>query len=232
MSSLNGGRRLVFTRNTRVRDESFWLRWALQNRIEVLVIPLCGRPGFFSRSGGAVFRRFDRLCLNAEREGLAIERGGWDLPGLLAQGFFSKAEWRRMEGGRRVRRYNFCATNPEGLNRVKNNARRIFEQCPRIGVFHLWPDRGAEKTWCSCPACRAFSWFEQYLMAVTAAADVLREINPGAGISYFAGSGEEGRFKGRPNMFSLPLLPGQDGAEAGGWFLAEPGRGVFPGGAR
>jgi hypothetical protein len=63
-------------------------------------------------------------------------------------------------------------------------------------------------------------------MAVNAAADALSEINPAARLSYFSDPGEESRLKGRPNVFGLSRLPGQDGAEAGGWFLAEPEPGV------
>jgi hypothetical protein len=212
-----GKRRLVFSAQSRIGDESAWLRRALENRISVLVIPLCPGPSFFPRP--ALFRRFDRLCRRAEKEGLVIERGGWDLTGLLSLNIFSGSQWRRMDRGKRVRDCNFCPTNPELLEHLKRRARRLFERCPRTGVFHLWPDRGHENAWCSCPACRAFSGEEQNLMAVSAAADALLEINPEARLSYFAGGGEGSRLKGRPNTFGLSRLPGQDGAERDGWFL-------------
>jgi hypothetical protein len=203
-----------------MRDAPAWFRRAARDGISVLVLPLCPGPSFFPRSGDAFFRRFDRFRALAEKEGFTIERGGWDLTGLLSLNGFSSRQWRRMDRGRRVRDYNFCPTNPELLDRLKRNARRLFERCPRTGVFHLWPDRGRETAWCSCPACRAFSWEEQTLMAVNAAALALSEVNPSARLSYFAGAGEGMRLKKKANIFGLPRLPGQDGAEKDGWFLA------------
>ena len=74
-----------------------------------------------------------------------------------------------MDSGKRVKQYNFCPTNHETINLLKKQAAVIFREAAAIAasadaapdaegrIYHLWPDRGAERTWCSCPACRAFS---------------------------------------------------------------------------
>jgi hypothetical protein len=135
-----------------------------------------------------------------------------------------------MEGGKRVRDHNFCPTNPETIALLKTEARRLFSEYPDVLVFHLWPERNAEHLWCSCPSCRAFSREEQNRIAVNAASDALAEINPEAKISYYENTGYEhtGESGGnpnevspRPNTFKLPLLPGEEGAEKAGIFLAE-----------
>jgi hypothetical protein len=50
-------------------------------------------------------------------------------------------------------------------------------------IYHLWPDWEAERIWCACPACRAFSPREQIRIAVNAAAMVVAEKDPQALIS-------------------------------------------------
>jgi hypothetical protein len=127
-----------------------------------------------------------------------------------------------MEEGRRVKQYNFCPTNPGTISLLKREAAAAFKKGTRteesVRTWHLWPDRGHEKTWCSCPACRAFTPEEQNRIAVNAAADVLAEIDPGARLSCFPENIEENgannnqdtlepKLPLRPNVFILNRLP-------------------------
>jgi hypothetical protein len=112
----------------------------------------------------------------------------------------------RMEQGRRKKRYHFCPTNPKTTAVITEQAHKLFARSlqfvtPRR-VFHLWPDEGQDNTWCACPACRAFSPAEQYLIAVNSAADVLAKLDPNARIS-FVDYGEESGIAPRKNMFRV-----------------------------
>jgi hypothetical protein len=150
---------------------------------------------------------------------LDIELGGWALSLLLPRRFFlSKPELFRMEQGKRVKKINFCATNPDTLAILKSEAAGLFQAHPETGVYHFWPDRGYERTWCSCPSCRAFSPEELNRIAVNSAADVLGELYPAARLSYYENSGEQIDIQPRPNMFTVTKLPGEAGAEGEGLF--------------
>jgi len=93
-----------------------------------------------------------------------------------------------MEQGKRKLSPHFCPTNPKTTSIISENAHVLFTNSikaltvPR--VFHLLPDKGKEYIWCSCPACRAFSPYEQYIIAVNSAADVLLKIDPKARLAY------------------------------------------------
>jgi hypothetical protein len=153
---------------------------------------------------------------------LAVEAGGWELSLLVPRKNFSfHRELFRMEGGRRVKDYNFCPTNPDTIAVIKQEAERRFRENPEATVFHLWPDRKQELTWCSCPTCRAFTREEQNIIAVNTAAGVLAEIAPASRVSYYENSAEPGSILPRPNMFVLRNLPGEAGAGEEGLFLAE-----------
>jgi hypothetical protein len=71
-------------------------------------------------------------------------------------------------------------------------------------IFHLMTDN--ENLWCSCPACRAFSLGEQYLIAVNTAADALASVFPDALLSYREPRSEEapsGGITPRKNTFTV-----------------------------
>ena len=87
----------------------------------------------------------------------------------------------------------------------------MFRAAEEIKVFHLWPDKGAETTWCSCPSCRAFTPPEQNRIAVNASADVLSTVNPGAIITYYEKPEEGGKIPMRKNLLKMERLP--DGKE-------------------
>jgi len=135
-----------------------------------------------------------------------IEAGGCDFSLLLpSRLFFFHRDLFRMEHGKRKPRPHFCPTNPQTTSRIKEQVRYLFGRAiplmtsPRI--FHLLPDEGQKTNWCSCPACRAFSPAEQYLIAVNAAADMLAVLDPEAVLLYagFDAEPEAARIMPRKN---------------------------------
>jgi hypothetical protein len=218
-------RRLVITGAVPLSRRENFLIWAVRNRIDALVLPFAEKPPFLAGLTGKYGRIRENLLNLAKQYALPVEIGGWALNCLVPRRyFFTKKDIFRMEQGKRTRNYNFCPTNPDTIALLRTEARRHFGEHPDVLIFHLWPDRGAEHLWCSCPSCRAFSREEQNRIAVNTAADVLAEINPEARISYYESTGESGdnpnEVSPRPNMFRLRLLPGQEGAEKAGLFLA------------
>jgi hypothetical protein len=215
-------RRLVITGETPLKSREQAVLWAVRNRIDALVLPLQDKAPLWSRFAGVPRRNRERLLLMAKDYDLAVEAGGWELSTLVPRKNFSfHREVFRMETGRRVKEYNFCPTNPEAIAIIKREAERRFRENPEAGIFHLWPDRGREFTWCSCPTCRAFTREEQNRIAVNAAADVLAKTAPESRVSYYGTAGESGAIPSRPNMFALRTLPGEAGAEDEGLFLAD-----------
>ncbi|GHV52395.1 hypothetical protein AGMMS49579_09570 [Spirochaetia bacterium] len=188
------------------------IKWAARNRIDALVFSLrekALREKFLKKS------RHHRGFEAAEKYALAIEWGGWDLSLLVPRRyFFFHRELFRMDSGKRIKQYNFCPTNHETINMLKKQAVAIFRRADaapedETRVYHLWPDRGEERTWCSCPACRAFSPEEQNRIAINAAADALAEIDPHARLSWYEESGDspESEIPLRKNLFRLEELP-------------------------
>jgi hypothetical protein len=200
-------RRLVIPPRTPGRQIPALCRWAARNRVDALVFSLQDR-----KIGTEA----------ADRWGLLIERGGWDLSFLVPRrcGFF-KRDLFRMEGGKRRGDHHFCPTNPETIRLIQRRVAALLKPHQAPGprdaalpparqVYHLWPDRGAEQTWCACPACRAFMPREQIRLAVNAAAAVIAEQDPQALVSC---RGEEessqeqlpggSEITLRPNLFSL-----------------------------
>jgi hypothetical protein len=205
-------RRLMVQGPVKSRDLDALITWTARNRTDALV---------FSLREKKLWKKFlrprSRIFETAEKYALGIEWGGWDLS-LLAprRYFFFNRELFRMDSGKRVKQYNFCPTTPETINLLKKQAAVIFREAADAApdaegrIYHLWPDRGAERTWCSCPACRAFSPEEQNRIAVNAAADVLAEIDPHARLSWHEASGDspESEIPLRKNLFRLKDLPG------------------------
>jgi hypothetical protein len=217
-------RRLVITRETPLKNRGALVIWAARNGIDALALPLWERQSI-GRSAGKIRGNRESLMNLAKQYAMHVEAGGWDLAGLVPRrNFFFRREVFRMDEGKRIKQYNFCPTNPDTIGILKEEARRRFQYWigAKTEIFHLWPDRGAEHTWCSCPSCRAFSREEQNRIAVNTAADILAEINPEAAISYYENteSANPADVSPRPNMFILQLLPGDEGAEKTGLFLA------------
>jgi hypothetical protein len=112
-----------------------------------------------------------------------------------------------MEEGRRKKKHHFCPTNPDAISVIGREGAKLFRAAGDVKVFHLWPDKGAEALWCSCPACRAFTPQEQSLIAVNAAADVLAAINAKAFITHYEKPGETGKVPPRKNIQAMEKLP-------------------------
>jgi hypothetical protein len=169
------------------------IAWAARNRYDALVFSLKA-AGKYTKSAGEY--------------ALAAEAGGWELSLLLPRRFFLfHRDCFRMEDGKRRKEINFCPTNPVTLRIIKREAKKYFQKRRNVRIFHLWPDRGNEKTWCSCPACRAFSPAEQNRIAVSAVADALSESGVTGLISCYEPLGEGGDIPLRPNIFRIERMP-------------------------
>ncbi|MDR2477934.1 MAG: hypothetical protein LBD48_01325 [Treponema sp.] len=200
-------RRLVINEKTGTRERERLIRWAARNKIDALVFSL-REKSFWDRAGrgGKIY--------GAERYALALEAGGGDLSLLLPRSLFLfHQDMFRMESGKRTREHHFCPTNPKTTARITRRAKELFGRAlpgmtAQSGepVFHLWPDSEHEKTWCACPACRAFSPAEQNRIAVNTAADALSAAAPAALLSYKNDPGESGGIAPRKNTFVLSPL--------------------------
>jgi hypothetical protein len=169
------------------------IAWVARNRYDALAFPL--------KAAG-------RYAKPAGEYALAAEAGGWELSLLLPRRLFLfHRDCFRMEDGKRRKDSNFCPTNPDTIRILKREAKKYFRACRGVRVFHLWPDKGNEKTWCSCPACRAFTPAEQNRIALSAAADALSELGGGGSISYYEIPGEGGDIPLRPNLFRIERMP-------------------------
>jgi hypothetical protein len=220
-------RRLVISRETPLKNREPALTWAIRNRVDALVLPLeeAASPGFqaaLSALTGTQRQSRQRLLRLADQYALTLEAGGWDLSLLVPRWNFPfSRDVFRMEMGKRMKQYNFCPTNPDTIAILTQEAEKVFQGNPGIKVFHLWPDRKQEQTWCSCPTCRAFTRQEQNRIAVNTAADVLAKLDGEGRISYYESEDEEADIAVRENMFRLRHLPGKSGAEEEGLFFAE-----------
>ncbi|MDR1904257.1 MAG: DUF4838 domain-containing protein [Treponema sp.] len=222
-------RRLVISRNDffmfSPKDAENLLLWAARNRIDALILPL-DKNNSSSHLFGKIQGFRDALLNEAKKYGLIIERGGWDLSFFVPRRyFFINRGIFRMDSGKRRMRYNFCPTNPDTIALLTEEAKKCFQSHPNVQVFHLWPDRFHEMSWCSCPSCRAFTMEEQNRIAVNTAADALKAVNPNAFISFYERPGEECDIPLRDNLFRQEYLPGEDREiwplEAPGVFLIE-----------
>ncbi|MDR2258753.1 MAG: hypothetical protein LBE14_06355 [Treponema sp.] len=196
------------------KDRKKLFRWAARNKIDVVVFSLKDSGLRIPAGSGAAAKKSPFEM--AKQYALILEAGGWDLSLLVPRWLFPfRRELFRMESGKRTWRFNFCPTNPETITLLKKEAARIFrgilDASPEILIWHLWPDLGHETTWCSCPACRAFSAEDQKRIAVNAVADVLAELAPQARLSLLeSAAAEQGPGEGislRPNLFYLKGLP-------------------------
>ena len=190
------------------KGEAF-VEWAARCRYDALVFPLAAYASESAR------RKLEQLRKIAGEYGIALEAGGRELSSLVPRRYFLfHRDFFRMDDGKRKIDHHFCPTNPGVTRLIAKESDRLFRFAPDAAVIHLWPDKGAETAWCSCPTCRAFSSQEQYHIAINAAADALAALNGGADrgafISYFEKPGEGGKIKPRNNTFSLNELPGNE----------------------
>ena len=220
MISLNERRRIIIDKKIGKAQWPSLFHRAAGNNYNTLIIPLRNIFFYMKKSRGLFLK-------TAERNNMAIEAGGHDLSFFMPRRlFFLHRDLFRMDWGRRRLKFNFCPTSPKTIEYLKKRADKFFRKLipalapDSVPVFHLWPDRGEEKTWCSCPACRAFTPAEQYRIAVNSIADVLANISPAARISCLDlsensgdepaaaknGSGFTG-IRARDNTFVLESVP-------------------------
>lgn len=201
--------RLIIGKKEKLKSREALARWAARNKIDCLVFSLRDRR---LKQRGPRNHTPEAL----EHYALIFEAGGRELSLLAPRPYFLlRPELFRMESGRRVRDFNFCPTNPETIGLLKKTGAAIFgpllRRRPELQTIHLWPGRGGENRWCSCPACRAFSAADQYRIAVNAAADLLTELAPEIKISLYEtpddGDEERNSIPLRPAVFALNRLP-------------------------
>jgi hypothetical protein len=208
----NGRKRYLLFNANQKKVES-WILWAARNRIDALVFPIESKA--FS-----VF--FEKLTQKAEKYKIEIEAGGWELPLLVPRKyFFFHRELFRMNEGKRDKKINFCPTSPETIQVISHEARKIFLSHPYTRVFHLWPTRGHEREWCSCPSCRAFTAEEQNRIAINTVADVLSRVTPSAVLSYCELSTEQSNIALRNNVIKMTRLLDSAKQEVSGLFFAD-----------
>ena len=197
-------KRLFISRRTGAGEREKIIKLAVENECDTLVFSL--NDSFFNERKAKYFNLIEQYSLH-------VEAGGRDLPLLLPRRlFFKQRDLFRLEQGRRKMFYHFCPTNPKTTAIISENAQVLLSNAlqkvtfPRI--FHLLPDEGHEKTWCACPACRAFRPAEQYLIAVNTAADALLKLDPDAMIAYidFDTEPEAEGISPRKNMFITSSL--------------------------
>lgn len=227
-------RRLLFGREGLTKQWKALILWAVRNQIDTLVFSIrsaipdkdANAGNFFSKSFQKTFKKISgspqELLELAEQYAMTIELGGWDLSLFVPRRhYFFNREIFRMDEGRRDKEHNFCPTSPDTIRLLQAESAKVFRSHPEIVVYHLWPDWGHEKAWCSCPTCRAFTVEEQNRIAVNAVADTLAQINPQGRISYYENPPRKGDIEIRGNLFRVNCLPGEPGAEAGGWFISD-----------
>ncbi len=179
------------------------LLWGMRNSAGAVIIP----PEKIDAGSAKKMSRGTAMILAKISEyGFTLEIGGWKLSCLVPRNrFLFNKELFRMECGERKKQPNFCPTNPDTIRLIQKEARKLFSRFPNVQTFHLWPDKNQETVWCNCPSCRAFSFAEQNIIAVSAAADVLAETRPEAVVSYIELPDEEQTIRPRKNMLGLLL---------------------------
>ena len=221
MMNIRAQKRLFIGEVEFERTSDRWIPWAAEQGFTTIILYPVDELFTLERMGDHVSGRRRKLLELAQQYNLEVEEGGFCLSRFVPRRLFvHNRELFRMYEGRRIPDVNFCPTNPETLQIVAGQAKRFFQRRGKHRVFHLWSDKGPGEGWCSCPSCRAFSPFEQSLIAINTLADVLKELRNDAYLSYLVPEGAESTLRCRSNMVPLPYP--QDGPEASrdGWAIA------------
>lgn len=141
---------------------------------------------------------------------LEVSRGGDELSRELSllvprKLFLFHRSLFRMEDGRRKKDGIFCASNDKTLEVIKKNAVIYFEKYKNKTKRYYFFTAASSAQWCACPACRAFTFEEQKLMALSAAAAVLAKIDPAAKICYRSYPTTNCAVKPLPNMEAVAV---------------------------
>lgn len=148
------------------------------------------------------------LLPDLERRGITLELGGHSLPKLLPVGIReTDPEICRLQGEERRPDGNFCTANPRTRQLLAEGARRYAEQLPPADLYHLWSYDAKDDPWCSCPACRTLSAGEQMWRAVTAAAQGVATVRPGAKVSGVLYHESLGAAAGAPEDVEILFAP-------------------------
>ncbi|MDR0503180.1 MAG: hypothetical protein LBH16_07655 [Treponema sp.] len=174
-------KRLFISAKTGAREREKTIKLAMENECDTLVFSL--NDIVFSGKKNLKYMKL------AKKYEINIEAGGCDLPLFLpGRLFMLNRDLFRMAQGKRKNDHHFCPTNPKTISIIAENAQILLTRAVQVvtkpRIFHLLPDKGHENTWCQCPACRAFSPAEQYLMAVNTAADIIAKLDPQAILVY------------------------------------------------
>lgn len=167
--------------------------WAGKNAVDEIILSLA--PAY----PAARNQEIERLARSYH---LAVARGGFELSLLVPRKLFLfHKELFRMEGGKRLKDAHFCASNHKTQEIIRENAARFFTRYAGTKNYYLFPDtaHGAD-SWCSCPACRAFSFEEQKIMALRAAAAALAGVDSTARIYWPQGAQEKSTVQPAANM--------------------------------
>jgi len=185
-----------------LKKSAAFAAWAARRRYDALIFPLAA----FTSAGTA--RKLKELRKFAGEYGITLEAGGRELSLFVPRNLFLfHKDYFRMEEGRRTKEHHFCPTNPSTTRVIRKMGGKLFRAAKDVTVFHLWPDKGAERAWCSCPSCRAFTPAEQNRIGVNAAADTLADLNSGASITFYENRDERGNISLRKNLFGMDKLP-------------------------
>jgi hypothetical protein len=196
-------KRLFIDKETDAKERQRIIETAAEKKYNTLVFSLDDK--FFKSKN----RKLKYIKL-INQHSFFIEAGGRDFSLLLPRRlFFFHRDLFRMEEGKRKASHHFCPTKPQTTAIIAKRAYALFARAMREvtapRIFHLFPDKGYETTWCACPACRAFSPAEQNIIAVNTAADALFKLDPDARLSYhdFGIEPGEGGVAPRKNTFCL-----------------------------
>jgi len=175
-------KRLFIDKKAGAKERQKIIKTAVENNYDTLVFSLDDK--FFKSKS-----RNQKYIKLIKHHSFNIEAGGRDFSLLVPRRLFLLHRGLfRMEQGKRKAAHHFCPTNPKTTAIIGENASILFARTMREvtvpRIFHLLPDEGHENTWCACPACRAFSFSEQNIIAVSTAADALAKLDPEALIFY------------------------------------------------
>jgi hypothetical protein len=225
-----GLRRLIVNEKTKLKDPESLVRWAARNRCDSLVLSFRGklfwegtllRPAkkyamIIEAGGWDLSLLLPRNLFFFHRELFRMEGGRRTSRYNFCPTNPETLEFLQKNGARLFSRALplMSGETEDGNGPVSGGAPggaaapdgKSGNRQPPVRVFHLWPDRGHEKSWCSCPACRAFTPEEQNRIALNAIADALAEIDPGARLGFYEVPAEGGT--------EVALSAADDGGEA------------------